>query len=252
MAPAPQSSSSSSNRLVFCSIQGKSSKRKVAVPITPSTTWPEFVETVCRKLKLGPVGDGIELFVGDQVLQSLDQLEDIAEVAVRDGRGGGGGGSGSGSGGSGIDAYQNGHGVLLADGSAPAARASPFSGVSGPERTASSTKYVKKQSDVALALGRIQSVFAGAGGQHDAGAGQSLPVTTRKLTPMGSDLTPIEQVKRRMKKRRRSVFDPRTLLAVFSVLSVAVMMLFVYMRVVGGGAVVEGLGGGRKVLPGGA
>ena len=142
--------------------------------------------------------------------------------------------------------------MLLADGSAPAARASPFSGVSGPERTASSTKYVKKQSDVALALGRIQSVFAGAGGQHDAGAGQSLPVTTRKLTPMGSDLTPIEQVKRRMKKRRRSVFDPRTLLAVFSVLSVAVMMLFVYMRVVGGGAVVEGLGGGRKVLPGGA
>lgn len=238
------------------------------MPITPSTTWPEFVETVCRKLKLGSAGDGIELFVGEEVLQSLDQLEDIAEVVVRDGRGSGDGrggsdgSDGSGGGGGGIggvtDAFghgaHNGRGVLLTDGNEVGTRASPFSGaVSIPERTVPSTKYVKKQSDVALALGRIQSVF-GAGGQHDGGAGQSLPVTTRKGTPMGSDLTPIEQVKRRMKKRRRSMFDPRTLLALFSVLSVGVMMIFVYLRVVGGGegVVVGELGGGRKVLPGGA
>ncbi len=190
--------------------------------------------------------DGIELFVGEEVLRSLDQLEDIAEVMVRDGRPGGGGlGGGLGA---------NGHSMLPVDGNQAGRRASPFSG-SVPERTASSTKYVKKQSDVALALGRIQSVF-GTGGQHDGGAGPSLPVTTRKVSSMGLDLTPIEQVKRRMKKRRRSLFDPRTLLALFSVLSVGVMMIFVYLRVVGGGGggggVVAGeLVGGRKVLPGG-
>ena len=34
-----------------------------------------------------------------------------------------------------------------------------------------------------------------------------------------------------MKKRRRSVFDPRTLLALFSIISVAIILVFVYLRV---------------------
>jgi hypothetical protein len=44
-------------------------------------------------------------------------------------------------------------------------------------------------------------------------------------------LSPIEQVKRRMKKRnRRSILDPRTVLAVFALLSCAATLLFVYLR----------------------
>ena len=196
---------SSSNRLVFVSIKGKSAKRKVAVPVSQTTTYAEFVQTVRQKLKLQGVGD-MEL-AGGVPLTALEQLEDIAEVLVTE--------------------------RPTAAVPPSAADPSPFTHASAPAASAHShriadtdadhepfeSKYVKKQSDVALAMKRMQSLF---------GVEQSSLPLTRKDT---STLTPIEQVKRRMKKRRRSVFDPRTLLALFSIISVAIILVFVYLRV---------------------
>jgi len=202
---------SSSNRLVFVSIKGKSAKRKVAVPVSQTTTYAEFVQTVRQKLKLQGVGD-MEL-AGGVPLTALEQLEDIAEVLVTE--------------------------RPTAAVPPSAADPSPFIAAAASAQAASAhshriadtgdtgdadhepfeSKYVKKQSDVALAMKRMQSLF---------GVEQSSLPLTRKDT---SSLTPIEQVKRRMKKRRRSVFDPRTLLALFSIISVAIILVFVYLRV---------------------
>ena len=241
----------SGNRLVFVSVKGKSVKRKVAVPITPSTTWEGFVETVGRKLKLqGGVG-GMELASGE-ALHGLSQLEDIAEVLVCETSHGGGGvfvGGGASTTSVAVSPFsaamdhrrdhQN-NGVTANDGTNHGTNDESNDENNGKQFE---SKYIKKQSDVALALGRIQSVFGG-------GSQESLPLTKKDTM----HLTPIEQVKRRMKKRRRSVFDPRTLLAVFSLLSVGVMMVFVYVRVSGsviGAAGAAGAVPGRKVLPGG-
>ena len=51
-------------------------------------------------------------------------------------------------------------------------------------------------------------------------------VRRRDTTP----LSPVEQVRRRIRKRRRSWTDPRTVLATFALLSCLCTLGFVYMR----------------------
>jgi len=70
-----------SSRLVFVSVKGPKSKRKVAVPISDETDWQSFVDTVRLKLKLSGVGD-MHLASTGELVQSLDQLQDIDEVQV--------------------------------------------------------------------------------------------------------------------------------------------------------------------------
>lgn len=226
------------NRLVFVSIKGKSTKRKVAVPVSGTMTYAEFADTVRRKLKLQAVGE-MEL-AGGVPLTALEQLEDIAEVLVTEKVVGVPIQTTSGSGAPPSSPFN----ATLSPRSNANASTTNQSSVSA-HNTQFESKYVKKQSDVALAMKRMQGLFGGAAAA-DSGSG-SLPLT-RKDT---STLTPIEQVKRRMKKRRRSVFDPRTLLALFSILSVGVVLVFVYLRISGGMAVVDsGVAVGRKELPG--
>lgn len=70
-----------SSRLVFVSVRGPKSKRKVAVPISDETDWQSFVDTIRLKLKLSGVGDMYLASTGELV-QRLDQLQDIDEVQV--------------------------------------------------------------------------------------------------------------------------------------------------------------------------
>lgn len=191
-----------SSRLVFVSVKGPKSKRKVAVPISDETDWQSFVDTVRLKLKLSGVGD-MHLASTGELVQSLDQLQDIDEVQVIEAEGAPIGST-----------FMDGKGqVRSSDVEITPDMAAKLEVDSNYE-----SKYVKKQSDMQRTMKRM---LPGLFRQN------SLPVTTRDTVP----LSPIEQVKRRMKKRnRRSVLDPRTVLAVFALLSCAGTLLFVYLR----------------------
>ena len=196
--------STSNTRLVFVSVrqggsnttnQKPSSRRKVAVPIHDGMRWESFVDTVRMKLKLSGVGDMYLVSSGDVVV-SLDQLQDIDEVHVEECAAAGVRG----------DVEQQG------------VSSSSSAGVADGE----GDKYVKKQSDIQRTVKRMMpGLFVPK--QQD-----GLPLT-KKDTMV---LSPIEQVKRRMKKRnsKRSIVDPRTMLAVFALLSCSATLLFVYLR----------------------
>lgn len=216
--------SSGSSRLVFVSIKDQKSKRKVAVPIPDGMAWQSFVDTVRFKLKLPDVG-GMYLVSTGEVVSSLDQLQDIDEVHVV--------GSDAPSK---VSLPTSGQDSLMSQSSPFAPKYGkvgvyegdvgngPSTSVDGEELDSSehyASKYVKKQSDVKRAMKRMMpGLFQPV---------DSLPVTRKDVST--SSLSPIEQVKRRMKKRtRRSVFDPRTIIAVFALFSLAAVMVFVYLR----------------------
>lgn len=173
------------------------------MPISDETDWQSFVDTIRLKLKLSGVGDMYLASTGELV-QRLDQLQDIDEVQV-------------------VEAEGTPIGSTFMDGKGQQVRSSDVEIT--PDMAAKlevdsnyESKYVKKQSDMQRTMKRM---LPGLFRQN------SLPVTTRDTVP----LSPIEQVKRRMKKRnRRSILDPRTVLAVFALLSCAATLLFVYLR----------------------
>lgn len=219
-------SSSGGSRLVFVSIKNQKSKRKVAVPIPDGMEWGRFVDTVRFKLKLSGVGDMYLASTGE-VVSSLDQLQDIDEVQVVESDGATKGSMST----SGVtdsimrqsSPFASKHskvGVYEGDMGNDASTSLEDGELDDGEQYGS--KYVKKQSDVQRAMKRMMpGLFQPT---------DSLPVT-RKDVLTSSSLSPIEQVKRRMKKRtRRSLFDPRTIIAVFALISGAAIMLFVYLR----------------------
>jgi len=212
--------SSGSSRLVFVSIKDQKSKRKVAIPIPDGMQWQSFVDTVRFKLKLSDV-DSMYLASTGEVVSSLDQLQDIDEVHVVESRGP----SAVSLGDSMMNpkspfSTKNGKvGMYEGDVGNGASTSIEDEELHNSEQYAS--KYVKKQSDVKRAMKRMMpGLFQPT---------DSLPVTRKDV--MTANLSPIEQVKRRMKKRtRRSLFDPRTVVAVFALFSGAAIMVFVYLR----------------------
>mmetsp|Transcript_11720 Transcript_11720/g.23489 ORF Transcript_11720/g.23489 Transcript_11720/m.23489 type:complete len:212 (-) Transcript_11720:1099-1734(-) len=190
----------SSSRLVFVSIKGEKSKRKVAVPIHDGMAWQGFIDIVRLKLKLSGVGDMYLASTGEAV-GSLDQLQDIDEIHVVEG-----------------DQREQ----FMEDGDTRV-RSDEYNGAgpSGVDVDSSyESKYVKKQSDMARTMKRMMPALFGR-------TEQTLPLTRKDQVA----LSPIEQVKRRMKKRnKRSIVDPRTVLAVFALLSCAATLVFVYLR----------------------
>ena len=217
--------SSGSSRLVFVSIKNQKSKRKVAVPIPDGMEWQSFIDTVRFKLKLSGIGDMYLASTGEAV-SSLDQLQDIDEVHVVESVGS-----------SSVSLAINAPDSTVMNNSSPFVptngKVGVYEGDVGNRASTSledgeldssehyASKYVKKQSDVKRAMKRMMpGLFQPT---------DSLPVTKKDV--MASNLSPIEQVKRRMKKRtRRSVFDPRTVIAVFSLFTGAAIMVFVYLR----------------------
>lgn len=221
--------SSGNSRLVFVSIKNQKSKRKVAVPIPDGMEWQHFVDTVRFKLKLSDVGDMYLASTGE-VVRSLDQLSDIDEVHV-------------------VESNATFKVAIPTTGTESVMlQSSPFAPKHGkigmyeddvvnPASTSGEdgqyspdgseqygSKYVKKQSDMKRAMKRMMpGLFQPT---------ESLPLTRKDVIGSASSaLSPIEQVKRRMKKRtKRSLFDPRTIIAVFALFSGAAMMVFVYLR----------------------
>lgn len=204
--------STSNTRLVFVSVrhggsnnnnnQKSSSRRKVAVPIHDGMRWESFVDTVRMKLKLSGVGD-MYLVSSGVAVKSLDQLQDIDEVHVEECAAVGIRG----------DAEQQEMGVV-------GVSSSSSGGMN--DGGGEDDKYVKKQSDIQRTMKRMMP------GLFVPKPQDSLPLTKKDTMA----LSPIEQVKRRMKKRnsKRSIVDPRTMLAVFALLSCSATLLFVYLR----------------------
>jgi hypothetical protein len=80
------------------------------------------------------------------------------------------------------------------------------------------SKYVKRQTSLQRTAKRMfPSLFS---------QSNSLPVTTKDTVP----LSPVEQVRRRIKRRRRSWTDPRTILVIFALFSTVGTLVFVYLR----------------------
>jgi hypothetical protein len=80
------------------------------------------------------------------------------------------------------------------------------------------SKYVKRQTSLQRTAKRMfPSLFS---------QSNSLPVTTKDTVP----LSPVEQVRRRIKRRRRSWTDPRTILVIFALLSSIGTLTFIYLR----------------------
>lgn len=79
------------------------------------------------------------------------------------------------------------------------------------------TKYAKRQGSIQRTMKRV---FPGLFRQT------SLPITNRDLS-----LSPVEQVRRRVRRRRKSWTDPRSLLVLFALISCLATAFFVYSRV---------------------
>lgn len=78
-------------------------------------------------------------------------------------------------------------------------------------------KYAKRQSSFQRTARRLfPSLFPQPG----------LPITTKD----SGLLSPVEQVRRRLRRRRRGLIDPRTILVLFALVSSIATIVFVYMK----------------------
>lgn len=208
------------SRLVFVSVKDAKPKRKVAVPLPEGCSWEAFTSQVLAKLKLAAI-DSIFLASSGERVTSLDQLQDIDELYVVEGA------LPSSS------TQQNGflpgqqqhaqqpgvggmHRVGIAD-----TEISPAMSTHLDRESDADAKYAKRQTSLRRTLQRVfPSLFQ-----------QTLPVTTKDVQQgAGSPSPASDGSRRRVRKRRRSLADPRTLLVVFSLLSCMGMMFFVYSR----------------------
>lgn len=140
-----------SSRLVFVSVQGAKSKRKVAVPITDGMEWQTFVDTVRLKLKLSGVGDVYLASTGETV-KGLEQLNDIDEVHV-------------------VETVGAMDPSVVMEQQRKNAEITPGGGSQKEEESVYASKYVKKQSDLQRAMKRMMpGLFMNAG---------TLPLTTK-------------------------------------------------------------------------
>ncbi|GAB4819805.1 hypothetical protein N2152v2_006851 [Parachlorella kessleri] len=208
------------SRLVFVSVKDAKPKRKVAVPLPEGSTWEAFLQQVKTKLKLAAV-DSIFLASSGERVTSLDQLQDIDELHVVEG---------AAPSSSGAAAQQNGYGSASAAAGAAAAQPAVHRvGVADTEITAAMSNQLDKDSDMDAKYARrqttlrrtLQRVFPALFSQP------SLPLTSKDLQNPAS---PVDGVRRRIRRRRRSLTDPRNLLVVFALVSCLGMMVFVYTR----------------------
>lgn len=204
------------SRLVFVSVKDAKPKRKVAVPVPDSASWDQFLRQVAAKLKISGVAAIYLAASGEQVMR-LDQLQDIDELYVVEGPPPQGAASPS----SEANGYmqQQRSGVRLV-GVADTEISAEQSGWL-EEDADSDAKYAKRQTSLQRTIKRVfPSLFAS----------QSLPVTSRDV----SAASPVEAVRRRIRRRRRSCFDPRTILMLFTLASCLATVLFVYLRAMAG------------------
>ncbi|KAL4858541.1 hypothetical protein ACK3TF_001501 [Chlorella vulgaris] len=212
------------SRLVFVSVKDAKPKRKVAVPIGDGTSWDAFCSQVQTKLKLMAI-QAVYLASSGEHITRLDQLQDIDELYVVEGAAPRGGHSSA----AGPDSV-GGNGYLQTQPTSYISRM----GVADTEITtaqsgrldpdADSAKYVRRQTSMQRTLKRaFPSLFQGNG---------ALPVTTKDLGgSSGNPLSPaVEQVRRRIRRRRRACADPRNLLILFTLISCLGTILFVYSR----------------------
>jgi hypothetical protein len=195
---------------VFVSVKDAKPKRKVAVPIPEGGSWESFLAQVRSKLKLSGIAAVYLASTGEQVT-SLDDLQDIDELHVVAGVPSGAA-STSGANGYGshpINQHPT-HAVGVAD-----AEITPDQYLQLEADTDGNAKYVKRQSSMQRAAKRVFPSFFSAG----------LPLTKQDLT-----LSPVEQVRRRIRRRRRSWTDPRTLLISFAILSTLGTLALIYYR----------------------
>lgn len=208
------------SRLVFVSVRDAKPKRKVAVPIGDGSSWDQFCGQVQAKLKLVGI-DSIYLASSGERITRLDQLQDIDELYVVEGaapRGGQASAAGPAADGNGYlqtqpTSYVSRLGV--ADAEISAAMNSRLAADADQ-----SQKYAKRQGSLQRTMKRVfPSLFQG-----------SLPVTNKDISN-GNPLSPaVEQVRRRIRRRRRSCADPRNLLVVFALISCLGTVFFVYSR----------------------
>lgn len=206
------------SRLVFVSVKDAKPKRKVAVPIGDSATWEQFCGQVQTKLKLVGI-EAVYLASSGECVTRLDQLQDIDELYVVEGSARGGQASAAGP--AALDAFVQ---------TQPTTYMSRM-GVADTEITPAMSsqleadadekgKYARRQGGLQRTMKRVfPGLFQG-----------SLPVTTKDASS-GNPLSPaVEQVRRRIRRRRRSCADPRNLLVLFTLISCLGTVLFVYSR----------------------
>lgn len=206
------------SRLVFVSVKDAKPKRKVAVPIGDGATWEQFCSQVQTKLKLVGIAAVYLASSGEQVTR-LDQLQDIDELYVVEGSARGGQASAAGP--AAQDAFLQTHPTTymsrmgVADTEITPAMSSQLDADADEKG-----KYARRQGSLQRTMKRVfPGLFQG-----------SLPVTT-KDTSSGNPLSPaVEQVRRRIRRRRRSCADPRNLLVLFTLISCLGTVLFVYSR----------------------
>lgn len=207
------------SRLVFVSVKDAKPKRKVAVPIGDGASWDQFCSQVQTKLKLVGI-EAIYLASSGEPITRLDQLQDIDELYVVEGAGQRGG-QASASGPSAADAYLQTQptsyvsrmGVADAEIS-PAMHGQLDADADGAQ------KYAKRQGSLQRTMKRVfPSLFQG-----------GLPVTTKDASSTNPMSPAVEQVRRRIRRRRRSCADPRNLLILFTLISCLGTVLFVYSR----------------------
>lgn len=202
--------SQDASRLVFVSVKDAKPKRKVAVPIPEGSTWEAFCRSVQSKLKLSGI-DSIYLVSSGELVTRLDQLQDIDELSV-------------------VEGSQQQQQQPSSNGYGPSSSGGYIQkvGISDTEITPvlsgqldadadDDAKYAKKQSGIQLSMKRA---FPGLFRQN------SLPLTTRDL----SQASPIEQVRRRVRRRKRSWTDPRRLLILFALMSCVGTLFYVYSK----------------------
>lgn len=182
------------------------------MPIPEGATWPAFLAQVAAKLKLAGV-EALALAATGERVTRLEQLHDIDELYVTESAAAAGPSSGSGNG------YGGGAGGGLA--ASPGRLRTADSEISAElsaamdAETSAGAKYARRQSALGRAARRaFPSLFPGPG----------LPVTARDAA-----LSPVEAVRRRARRRRRAWTDPRCVLALFALLSLAATGAFFYM-----------------------
>jgi hypothetical protein len=210
----PHLSPQDASRLVFVSVKDARPKRKVAVPIPEGATFPAFLAQVAAKLKLAGVGALALAATGERVTR-LDQLHDIDELYVTESAAAAAAAGPSSGGGAGGNGY--GGGLTTSPGRLRAADSEISAELSAAmdAETAAGAKYTRRQSALGRAARRaFPALFPGPG----------LPVTARDAA-----LSPVDAVRRRARRRRRAWTDPRCVLALFALLSLAATGGFFWM-----------------------
>ncbi|KAL4447351.1 hypothetical protein ABPG77_007384 [Micractinium sp. CCAP 211/92] len=205
------------SRLVFVSVKDAKPKRKVAVPIGDGASWEQFCSQVQAKLKLVGI-EAIYLASSGERITRLDQLQDIDELYVVEGAARGGQASAAAPP---ADQYvQTQPTSYMSRVGVADAEISPAMNGRFDVDSDASQKYAKRQGSLQRTMKRVfPSLFQG-----------SLPVTTKDLAN-GNPMSPaVEQVRRRIRRRRRSCADPRNLLILFTLISCLGTVLFVYSR----------------------